>query len=84
MGGKASIRIPAGTQHGTMFRLKGRGVKNIQGYGTGDLLVRVAVEIPSRLNGEQKKALEAFARLCDEDVHPQKTSFFEKAKEFFR
>lgn len=84
MGGKASIRIPAGTQHGTMFRLKGRGVKNIQGYGTGDLLVRVAVEIPSRLNSEQKKALEAFARLCDEDVHPQKTSFFEKAKEFFR
>ncbi len=84
LGGKASIRIPAGTQHGTLFRLKGRGVKNVQGYGVGDLLVRVAVEIPTRLNGDQRAILEQFARLCDEDVHPQKKSFFERAREFFR
>lgn len=84
LGGKASIRIPAGTQHGTLFRLKGRGVKNVQGYGIGDLLVRVVVEIPSRLNSNQRTALEEFARLCDEDVHPQKKSFFERAREFFR
>ena len=81
--GKASIRIPPGTQHGTMFRLKGRGVRNVQGYGTGDLLVRVAVEVPHRLNAEQRAALEAFAKLCDEDVHPQKKSFFDRAREFF-
>ena len=83
LGGKASIRIPAGTQHGTLFRLKGRGVKNVQGFGTGDLLVRVAIEIPTRLNAEQRAVLENFARLCDEDVHPQKKSFFERAREFF-
>lgn len=83
LGGKASIRIPAGTQHGTLFRLKGRGVKNVQGFGTGDLLVRVAIEIPTRLNAEQRAVLESFARLCDEDVHPQKKSFFERAREFF-
>jgi len=83
LGGKASIRIPAGTQHGTLFRLKGRGVKNVQGYGVGDLLVRVVVEIPTKLNAEQRAVLEGFARLCDEDVHPQKKSFFERTREFF-
>ena len=41
--GKASIRVPPGTQPGTMFRLKGKGVKNLQGYGQGDLHVRVQV-----------------------------------------
>src|SRR5512138_1494317 len=44
--GGNSIRIPAGTQSGTMFRLKGKGVKNIQGYGLGDLHVRISVEVP--------------------------------------
>ena len=83
LGGRASIRIPPGTQHGTLFRIKGKGVKNVQGYGVGDLLVRVAIEIPTKLNASQKAALEAFAQLCDEDVHPQKKSFFERAKEFF-
>jgi molecular chaperone DnaJ len=83
LGGKASIRIPPGTQHGTMFRIKGKGVKNVQGYGMGDLLVRVVIEIPTKLNAAQKTALEEFAQLCDEDVHPQKKSFFERAKEFF-
>jgi molecular chaperone DnaJ len=84
LGARASIRIPAGTQHGTMFRLKGRGVKNVQGYGTGDLLVRVLIEVPTHLNAEQRSRLEEFARLCDEDVHPQKRSFIARAREFFR
>jgi molecular chaperone DnaJ len=84
LGGKANIRVPAGTQHGTMFRIKGRGVKNVQGQGTGDLLVRVLVEVPARLNAAQREKLEEFARLCDDDVNPQKTSFFKRAREFFR
>jgi molecular chaperone DnaJ len=81
--GKAQIRVPAGTQSGTTFRLKGRGVKNVQGYGMGDLLVTVTVEVPTRLNAAQKAKLEEFARLCDDSVHPQGKGFFEKAKAFF-
>lgn len=82
--GKARITVPPGTQTGTTFRLRGRGVKNLQGHGIGDLHVRVHVEVPAKLNTEQKKALEEFARLCDEDVNPRSKSFLEKAKEFFK
>jgi len=82
--GRAKINVPPGTQTGTIFRLKGRGVKNIQGYGSGDLHVRVTVEIPTRLNAEQKEKLQEFALLCDEKVNPITQGFFEKAKNFFR
>jgi molecular chaperone DnaJ len=83
MTGAATIGIPAGTQNGAVFRLKGRGVKNVQGHGTGDLLVTVVVEVPTRLNAQQKAKLEEFAALCDENVNPAKKSFFERARRFF-
>lgn len=83
LNGKASIKIPSGTQSGTVFRLKGKGVKNVQGYGTGDLHVRVLVEVPTRLNGAQRAKLEEFAGLCDESVNPQSKGFFEKARHLF-
>ena len=79
----AQIRIPTGTQNGTVFRLKGRGVKNVQGYGHGDLHVRVTVEVPTKLNTEQKAKLKEFADLCDPSVNPLRESFFEKAKKLF-
>lgn len=82
--GKASIRVAAGTQPGTVFRLKGKGVQNVQGYGHGDLLVRVNVEVPTRLNGDQRAKLQEFAGLCDASVHPLSKSFFERAKNLFR
>ncbi|MDW8308613.1 MAG: molecular chaperone DnaJ [Verrucomicrobiales bacterium] len=82
--GKATIKIPPGTQPGTMFRLKGKGVKNVQGYGQGDLHVRINVEIPARLTPAQRAKLQEFAELCDESVHPIRQSFFEKAKKLFR
>ena len=83
MDGTASIKIPAGTQSGTTFRLKGRGVKNLQGYGTGDLNVKVIVEVPGKLNKEQKGKLQEFADACGEDVNPQSKSFFDKARNLF-
>lgn len=82
--GKATIKVPAGTQPGTLFRLKGKGVKNLQGYGSGDLHVRVTVEVPTHLTNAQKAKLQEFAALCDESVNPISKSFFEKAKNFFR
>lgn len=84
LNGSAHIKIPAGTQNGTTFRIRGGGVRNVQGYGQGDLHVRVLVEVPSRLNGAQRAKLEEFAALCDSNVNPRTKSFFERAKEFFR
>jgi molecular chaperone DnaJ len=82
--GKAGIKIPPGTQPGTVFRLKGKGVKNVQGYGTGDLHVRINVEVPTRLTHEQRAKLQEYAALCDGSENPASKSFFEKAKRFFQ
>jgi molecular chaperone DnaJ len=82
--GKTSVKVPAGTQPGTMFRLKGKGVKNIQGYGHGDLHVRVTVEVPSQLSAAQKTKLEEFAALCNGKESPLSQGFFEKAKKLFQ
>lgn len=81
---KATIKIPAGTQPNTMFRLRGKGVKNLQGYGHGDLHVRINVEVPAQLTHAQKTKLQEFAESCDENVNPISKSFFEKAKNLFR
>ena len=82
--GRATIKVPAGTQPGTTFRVKGKGIKNLQGYGHGDLNVRVQVEVPTHLNGEQKAKLNEFAALCDGKEAPLAHGFFEKAKTFFK
>jgi molecular chaperone DnaJ len=84
LGEKATIKIPAGTQPGTMFRLRGKGIKNLQGYGHGDLHVRISVEVPTHLTSAQREKLEAFAAACDEKVNPISAGFFEKAKRLFR
>ena len=81
--GRATIKIPAGTQPGTVLRLRGRGMKNLQGYGQGDLRVRVQVEVPAHLNSTQKAKLGEFAALCDGNEAPLAQGFFEKAKKFF-
>ena len=82
--GKATIKIPAGTQPNAVFRVRGKGVKNLQGYGHGDLHVRVQVEVPTRLNHEQKAKLQEFAALCDGQEAPLAQGFFDKAKKFFK
>ncbi len=84
LSGRAHIKIPNGTQPGTVFRLKGRGVKNVQGYGQGDLLVRVTVEVPRHLDSAQRTKLQDFAASCDASTNPQIKSFFEKARNFFK
>ena len=80
---KANLKIPAGTQSGQMFKLRGKGVVHVNGREHGDLLVRVMVEVPTRLNDEQRAKLQEFAELCGEENTPLRKSFFERAKEFF-
>jgi molecular chaperone DnaJ len=82
--GKASLRIPVGTQTGQVFKLRGKGIANIEGRGRGDLLARVIVEVPTRLNSDQRRKLEEFANSCGEENTPLHRSFFERAKDFFR
>ena len=82
--GKSPIRIPAGTQPGNMFRLKGKGIKNVQGYGHGDLHIRINVEVPTHLSAAQRAKLEEFAQLCDGNESPRSQSFFQKAKKLFQ
>jgi molecular chaperone DnaJ len=59
--GEISLKIPAGTQPNTKFRLKGKGVPHLHGSGRGDLYIQVIVEVPTKLNKDQKKALDSFA-----------------------
>ena len=82
--GKANLKVPAGTQSGQMFKLRGKGIVHVNGREHGDLLVRIIVEVPTRLNAEQRAKLEEFANLCGEENTPLRKSFFERAKEFFR
>ena len=81
---KTTIKIPAGTQAGTIFHVKGKGVKNLHGYGHGDLHARIQVEVPTRLTSEQKAKLREFAGLCNGNETPMAQSFLEKAKKFFK
>ncbi len=84
LSGKASIKVPAGTQPGITFRLKGKGMRNIQGYGTGDLHVRLNVEVPTHLTTAQRTKLSEFADLCNGKESPISQGFFEKAKRLFQ
>lgn len=81
--GKASIKVPAGTQGGTVFRLRNRGVQDISSGRKGDLHVEVQVEVPTRLDDEQKEKLKTFSESIGEKNSPLHEGFLEKAKRFF-
>ena len=82
--GRTPISIPPGTQPGTMFRLKSKGIKNVQGYGRGDLHIRINVEVPTHLSPAQKTKLQEFADLGNGKENPISQSFLDKAKKLFQ
>ncbi len=81
--GTAKIRIPEGTQHGTEFRLRGKGIPDLNGYGRGDQYVRVKVVTPTRLTERQKQLLREFAALSGENPAGESKGFFEKVRDAF-
>jgi molecular chaperone DnaJ len=82
--GSAILRVPAGTPSNKVFRLRGKGLPDVHGRGIGDLHVKIYVEVPTKLNADQRAKLEAFAETCDEHTHPEESSFFRKARDLFR
>ncbi len=83
LGGQASVKIAPGTQSGTVFRLREKGMPDLQGGRRGDLLVSVQVEVPVKLTREQERLLREFAGTVTDKNHPVGESFLERAKRFF-
>ncbi|MBP3384806.1 MAG: molecular chaperone DnaJ [Firmicutes bacterium] len=80
---KVAYKMPAGTQPGTVFRLKGKGVKSVRSGRKGDLYVTVNLEVPTNLNSKQKKAIKAMAEEVDTECYNKKKGFLDSLKEFF-
>ena len=78
--GKVSYTLPEGTQTGSTFRLKGKGIPNVNGRGRGDQFVTVYIETPRNLNREQKEALKKFSSTLKENNYEERKSFFKKFK----
>jgi molecular chaperone DnaJ len=83
-GGKAKVKVPAGTQNGKQFRLKGKGMPIMRSKNYGDLYIQAITEVPVALTKEQKNLLEQFKKLEDEKTNPIMKDFFEKAKKFWK
>ena len=83
-GGKAKVKIPAGTQNGKQFRLRDKGMPIMRNKDYGDLYIRTITEVPISLTKEQKNLLEQFKKLEDSKTNPGIKNFFEKAKRFWK
>ncbi len=81
--GQSSIKIPTGTQGGTTFRVREKGMPSLSGGHRGDLNVTVQVEVPTKLNKEQEEKLRAFSESIGDHNSPVQHGFLEKAKRFF-
>jgi molecular chaperone DnaJ len=84
MNGRVSMKIPAGTQSGTVFRVRGKGLADVHDGGHGDLLVRVTVETPTNLNASQRKLVEELGKSLGEESHPARRSFLAKLKDLLK
>ena len=82
--GEMDYTIPAGTQPGKVFTIKGKGVQHVQRGGRGDELVQVSIEVPTNLNKKQKDALQAFESTLEDKNYSRRSSFFDKLKDMFK
>jgi molecular chaperone DnaJ len=81
--GKGKLRVPSGTQPGTVLRIKGKGIPHRGGIGRGDQRVEVTLEVPTHLTARQRELLQALSKELGEDVQPQRKSFIGKLKDIF-
>jgi molecular chaperone DnaJ len=83
--GRVTLKIPAETQTGKSFRLRGKGMKSVRGHGVGDLLCKVVVETPVHLSREQKELLAQFQTSLEDSINthsPRSSSWFDGVKKF--
>ena len=81
-GGKARVKVPAGSQTGKQMRLRAKGMPALRGGGTGDMVIELAVETPVNLTARQRELLMEFEKLSEEN-NPEGQSFFSKVKGFW-
>ncbi len=81
--GFAKLKLAAGTENGKVFRLRDKGIQNVEGYGRGDLHVRVVVEVPVRLNSREKKALKEFGDAREEGAYPLARELRKRVEAFY-
>ncbi|MDD5011712.1 MAG: molecular chaperone DnaJ [Phycisphaerae bacterium] len=81
--GTKQLKIPPGTQYGSVFRIKGQGLPDVRTHRNGDQLVQIIIETPAKLNSKQQEMLREFAKTEDKSVYPQSRGFFEKLKKYF-
>jgi molecular chaperone DnaJ len=79
--GTDSLEVPPGTQHGEVFKLKGKGLPDVRSYRTGDELVQIVIEVPKKLTDRQKWLLKEFATGEDARVKQQRKGFLDKLKD---
>lgn len=82
--GKVSYTVPEGTQPGTTFRLRNKGITYVNGKGRGDQYVRVSIEVPTNLTGKQKDMLREFEASTGDKNYTKRKSFFDKIKDAFK
>jgi len=83
LNGTRALKIPPGTQYASIFRIRGQGLPDMRTGRTGDQLVQVTVETPTKLNAKQKELLSEFAKTENKTVSPKSKNFFEKLKKYF-
>ncbi len=81
--GRVRIRIPAGTEGGKVFRLRGHGVSDVRANQKGDLYVKVQIAVPKKLSARQEALLRQFADETGDEVYPERSSFLDRAKKFW-
>ena len=81
--GYAKLKLAPGTENGKVFRLRGRGMPDVEGYGRGAMHVRVVIEVPARLNAAQKKILREFTEKSDLSDYPRLNAMREMAAQFY-
>lgn len=82
--GKVSYKVPAGTQPDTIFRLRGKGIKPIRGNKNGDLYVKVVLEVPTKLDSKQRKAIEEMSKVIGNESHQKKRGFADAMRDLFK
>jgi molecular chaperone DnaJ len=84
LGGRVSMKVPAGTQSGKKMRLKNKGIAKLGGYGFGDQIISIHVETPTKITAEQRELFERLAALEENQSNPMTKGFFDRVKDLFQ